>query len=487
MLLDILNLLDRQLGMVRGAILLLAADGTERIFEAEQWRPTAQRRDVRHFRGEGIAGRVVQTGESAVIPRVSEEPLLRERVRRRQDVSDEEVSFLCVPITLGGEVVGTLSVEVRYDESERLDRDERVLRVVAGMIAGDVKTRRTINLLHETHQAETLRLRSALAERFRPESIIGNSKAMREVYTWIHRVSGGDTTVLIQGEPGTGKELIASAVHYASHRSKQPLVKVNCGLMSEAALESELFGHESGAFAGAMRSRVGRIEQAEGGSLFLDEVGSLSPVVQVKLLRVLQDRQYERVGGNETRQANVRVVAATHSDLAKAVQAGRFREDLYYRINVLPITLPPLRERRSDLLLLANHFTEIYSRKTGKEIRRISTPAINMIMTYHWPGNVRELENCIEHAVLLAKDGVIHGHNLPPTLQTPDTSEAVPPDSLKARTRMLERDMITDALKRTQGNMSAAARELGITPRMIRYKIKKLDIDYQGIFKRRTE
>lgn len=265
------------------------------------------------------------------------------------------------------------------------------------------------------------------------------------------------------------------------------MVAANCAGLPESLIESELFGHTKGAFTGASEARQGFFRAAHGGTLFLDEIGELPVHLQPKLLRALESGQVTPLGSDAAVEVNTRLAAATNRDLEQAVGEGRFREDLYYRINVLPITLPPLRERRSDLLLLANHFTEIYSRKTGKEIRRISTPAINMIMTYHWPGNVRELENCIEHAVLLAKDGVIHGHNLPPTLQTPDTSEAVPPDSLKARTRMLERDMITDALKRTQGNMSAAARELGITPRMIRYKIKKLDIDYQGIFKRRTE
>jgi Nif-specific regulatory protein len=291
--------------------------------------------------------------------------------------------------------------------------------------------------------------------------------------------------VLIRGESGTGKELVASAVHYSSPRAAKPFVKVNCAALSENLLESELFGHEKGAFTGAIDTRIGRIEQAQGGTLFLDEIGDFSPAVQVKLLRVLQEREFQRVGANQTHQADVRIIAATNRDLDQAVGDKTFRADLYYRINVFPIHLPPLRDRREDILLLADHFAESYARKMDKGVRRISTPAINMMMAYHWPGNVRELENCIEHAVLLSSDGVIHGRNLPPTLQTPDAADAPPPGELKARIQLLERDMIMDALKRSSGNVSAAARELGITPRMVRYKIDKLAIDYQRFFKKR--
>ena len=257
---------------------------------------------------------------------------------------------------------------------------------------------------------------------------------------------------------------------------------MNCAALSENLLESELFGHEKGAFTGALDRRTGRIEEAEQGTLFLDEIGDFSPAVQVKLLRFLQERQYERVGSNRTTRADVRVIAATNKDLEEAVKQGTFRQDLYYRINVFPIFLPPLRDRRSDILLLADHFVARYAAKLGKEVRRISTPAINMMLAYHWPGNVRELENCIEYAMLLSNDGAIHGHHLPPTLQMPEASETAPVGSLTARVQILERDLIMDALKSAGGNLSAAARLLGITPRMIRYKIKKLDLDYQRFF-----
>ncbi|MBD3166084.1 AAA domain-containing protein, partial [bacterium] len=243
------------------------------------------------------------------------------------------------------------------------------------------------------------------------ENIIGNSNEMQAVYQRIHQVARSETTVVIRGESGTGKELVASAIHYSSDRADKPFIKVNCAALSENLLESELFGHEKGAFTGALYQRAGRIEEAEGGTLFLDEIGDFSPAIQVKLLRVLQEREYERVGSNATVKADVRIIAATNRDLEADVEDGRFRQDLYYRINVFPIYIPALRDRREDILQLVDYFAAKYARQMGKDIHRISTEAINMMVAYHWPGNVRELENCIEHAVLLSNDGVVHGYS----------------------------------------------------------------------------
>ncbi len=332
-------------------------------------------------------------------------------------------------------------------------------------------------------EAENLRLRDALQEQFRPENIIGNSHPMREVYLKITQVAASNTTVLIRGESGTGKELVASAIHYASPRATMPFVKVNCAALNENLLESELFGHEKGAFTGAFCTRAGRLEEAEGGTLFLDEIGDFSPAIQVKLLRVLQEREYERVGSNRTQKADVRVIAATNQDVEARLSEGLFRQDFYYRINVFPISLPPLRDRKDDILLLADHFVAKYARKMGKEVRRISTPAINMMLAYHWPGNVRELENCIEYGMLLASNGTIHGHSLPPTLQLPIAGESVRQGLLRVRVALLERDLIADALKSCQGSVSLVAEQLGITPRMVRYKIKKLGIEHRQFAK----
>jgi len=478
----VLEELERKLDMRRGTILLLTPNGRELVVAAAHAVESAQAAEGRYLLGEGIVGHVVQTRQAALIPRVADEPRFMNRIHRRDEQDAQGVGFVCVPIVIESEVVGTLSVDVPLQEGLNLEQPGQFLGIVASMIAYDARTRRSEDLHRQTWEAENLRLRHALEEKFRPENIIGNSPAMRDVYVKIRQVATSDTTALIRGESGTGKELVASAIHYSSQRASGPFVRVNCAALSENLLESELFGHEKGAFTGASATRTGRIEEAEGGTLFLDEIGDFSPAVQVKLLRFLQEREYERVGSNRTTRADVRVIAATNKDLEAAAKQHEFRLDLYYRINVFPIFLPPLRERRSDILLLADHFVARYARKLGKQVRRISTPAINMMFAYHWPGNVRELENCVEYAMLLSSDGAIHGHHLPPTLQMPDASDAAPAASLTAQVQVLERDLIMDALKSSGGNLAAAARLLGITSRMIRYKIKKLGIDYQRFF-----
>jgi Nif-specific regulatory protein len=258
-------------------------------------------------------------------------------------------------------------------------------------------------------------------------------------------------------------------------------VSVNCAALPETLIESELFGHEKGAFTGAQQQRKGRFELANGGTLFLDEIGDISPAVQVRLLRVLQERVFERVGGDTPVSVNVRIVTATNRNIEAAIKEGRFREDLYYRLNVFPIYLPPLRERKSDILLLAEHFLKKYNETYGKNIRRISTTAINMMMVYHWPGNVRELENCVERAVLTATDDVIHGYTLPPTLQTSEaTQTALLPESgasLRTLVESYEREILVDALKKHRGNAAAAARFLQTTARIANYRIRQLGIE----------
>jgi Nif-specific regulatory protein len=474
--------LEKKLDMVRGTVMLLTADGKEWVVEAAGAISNYDCNHLRYRWGEGIIGTVVQSGRPALIPCVSHELRFTNRVYQHQPEEAEEVSFICVPIILGSEVVGTLSADLPLQDQASLEERSRFLGIVAGMIAFDVKSRRMEALQKQNMEEENLRLRLALEERFRPESIIGNSHEMREVYLRIHQVASANTTVLIHGESGTGKELVASAVHYSSPRAHKPFVKVNCATLNENLLESELFGHEKGAFTGALYCRIGRIEEAEGGTLFLDEIGEFSPAIQVKLLRVLQEHDYERVGSNKTCKTDIRIIAATNRNLEASVESGTFRQDLYYRINVFPIFLPPLRERKDDILLLADHFVTKYSRNMGKEIKRISTPAINMMFAYHWPGNVRELENCIEYAILLSSDDVIHGHNLPPTLQMPNVSDDETTGSLTLRVNLLEKDMISDALKATHGNVRNAARQLGITPRMVRYKMKNLGINPRQTF-----
>lgn len=295
----------------------------------------------------------------------------------------------------------------------------------------------------------------------------------------ISQVSKSNATVLLRGESGTGKELAANAIHYNSLRSNQPFVKVNCAALPSNLIESELFGHERGAFTGAIQQKRGKFELANKGTIFLDEVGSVGVDVQVKLLRVLQEKEFERVGGYQTIKVDVRIIAATNKNLEQAVEEETFRGDLYYRLNVFPIYMPQLKERKTDILLLADFFLEKYAKENHKDIRRFSTPAIDMLMQYHWPGNVRELENCIERAVLLCEEGAVHSYHLPPTLQTAEESGTMPGRSLEDALANLERDMIVDALKSTRGNMAKAAQILKTTERKFAYKAKKHGVDYR--------
>jgi Nif-specific regulatory protein len=435
---------------------------------------------------EGAIAKVIEGGRAAVVRRGASDPLFLDRpgggarrVRRR------DVSFFCVPIKMGNRSIGALSADHLFDAPLPPEEDVRLLSIIGSMIAQAVRLRRSAQEEQQRLREEMELLRKELSGRRRPAGMIGNSGAMQAVYELIAQVAVSDATVLIRGESGVGKELVAEAVHAASSRSGGPLVKVNCAALPETIIESELFGHEKGAFTGALARRKGRFELAGGGTLFLDEIGDFSPSTQIKLLRFLQEREFERVGGSETIGADVRIVSATNRDLEAMVTSGRFRQDLYYRLNVFPIHVPPLRERRTDILLLADHFAERHGAAAGKPVKRISTPAIDMLSAYHWPGNVRELENCIERAVLLSTDGVIHGHHLPPSLQTAEASGTLPSGPLKAALEGLEREMISDALKSARGNRAAAARMLGLTERLMGIRVKKLGIDSKRFRTRR--
>jgi len=370
-----------------------------------------------------------------------------------------------------------LSVDKPYRDNATFESDVRFLNIVAFMIGQVVRLARSVHEERARLIGENVHLRHELQGRYQVEGILGRSNKMREVKELIGQVANSNATVLIRGESGTGKELVAHAIHYTSPRAEHPFVRVNCAALPESLLESELFGYERGAFTGATRRRKGRFEHADGGTIFLDEIGDLSPALQGKLLRVLQFREFERLGSNETLKVNVRVLAATKKDLEDEVRRERFREDLYYRVNVFPIFLPPLRERKDDIVLLADYFLTKYSRQNGKPIRRISTPAIDMLVSYHWPGNVRELENCIERAVLVCNGEVIRAEHLPPSLQTADAVGRSDATTLPGAVETLEREMILEALKSAHGHQGRASRLLGVTPRILGYKIRKYDID----------
>ncbi len=430
-----------------------------------------QRERGRYRLGEGITGRVVQTGEPVVVPSIAAEPLFLGRARPLKDRPESELAFVCVPVRLGNETIGALSAERPYGLDNSFDEDIRILSILASLIAHVVR----LGQFAEEEKAlmeENQRLRRELADRYQPSNIVGNSREMAPVYEMIGQVAQSDATVLIRGESGTGKELIAQAVHYGSRRSEGPFVRVNCAALPESLIESELFGHEKGAFSGAVQKREGRFERASGGTIFLDEIGDLTGAIQLRLLRVLQEREFERVGSSTVLKTDVRVVAASNRPLERDMEVGRFRADLYYRLNVFPIHVPPLRERRTDIILLADHFIEKYGQRHERSIVRLSTPAIDLLMAYHWPGNVRELENAIERAVLIADGPVIHARLLPPSLQMAkvDDGRSGP---LNVQLDVLEKELIIDALKVNKANRAAAARQLGITERIIGLRVEK--------------
>jgi Nif-specific regulatory protein len=473
----VLEILEEHHEITSGSITLLDETGRELSIAAAtgiSWQALSRT----HYRvGEGITGRVVESGKPVVVPQVSREPLFLNRTGVWKDMGKGEMTFVCVPIPIEAEVVGALGVTLRFAKERAYDRDAKFFGVVGTMIGQAVRVERLREAERRKLQDENRQLRKELGSRYEFSNIIGTSRPMKEVYEQVAQVAPSSTTVLIRGESGTGKEMIAHAIHYNSTRAAKPFVKVSCGALPESLIESELFGYEPGAFTDARSQKKGRFELADGGSLFLDEIGELSLSTQVKLLRVLQEREFERLGGLKPIRVDVRLIAATNKDLEAAIRALAFREDLYYRLNVFSIFLPPLRERRADVLLLADHFVQEYSRRHGKDLRRISTPAIDMLMAYHWPGNVRELENAIERACLVCDGGVIHAHDLPPTLQTAEVTGTLPPRSLESAVTAFEKDLIQDALKSARGNRAQAARLLDTTERIIGYKIRKYGLN----------
>lgn len=428
--------------------------------------------------GEGITGRVVATGEPIIIPHIAEDPNFLDRTKSRGDIRTQKRSFLCVPIKDTSHVIGALSVDRIYKDGvdEQANKDLQFLMVLSSIIAQTTQRIQEENKEKEKLRKENQKLKRELSERNKINDIIGNSSKMQDVFEMIHRVVDSNATVLLRGESGTGKTLIAKAIHYNSKRKGRPFVAVNCSAIPVTLLENELFGHEKGAYTGAVDQKIGKFEQAEGGTLFLDEIGDISHSVQVKLLNIVQERCFQRLGSSENIKCDVRIVVATNKDLEKAVIEKKFREDLYYRLNVFPVYLPPLRERRTDILLLAEFFLNKYANENNKKINRISTSAIDMMIQYHWPGNVRELQNCIERAVLICDEDTIRSSHLPPSLQIADEKE----EKLFSLTNAVERfekDLIIEGLKRNNGNQTKTAKYLNTSLRIINYKIHQYSID----------
>ncbi len=463
----------RHLAVIRGTITILnRKSGEIAIEEAYGLDESEVARGV-YLVGEGVTGRVIDTGEPVAVPRIAEEPLFLDRTGARKAQDTRDISFVCVPIKIDADVIGAIGVDRRFEANCDLQDLVRILTVVASTISLAVRLRQENQEEIRTLREENRRLQAELHTKYKPENVIGNSKIMRDLYRQMEQVSATNATVLLLGESGVGKEKIAHAIHYGSPRAGKPFIKVNCAAIPESLIESELFGHEKGAFTDATSLRRGRFEMANCGTVFLDEIGEMPLGAQSKFLRVLQEREFERIGGSETIKVNVRVIAATNRDLPSLIAAGRFREDLYYRLAVFPLVVPPLRERRTDIILLANHFAEKFSREHGKDIRRISPPAVRMLMAHDWPGNVRELENCMERAVILSTGETVHAYHLPPNLQSSASAEEAAGASLTATLEAIEREILREALEESGGNIAKTAERLGVTERIMGLRVSK--------------
>lgn len=392
---------------------------------------------------------------------------------------NERIALICMPIKSGPETLGLLTVEKRAHRKSSLQSSTQILSLISRVMAQALTFRIRIAERFSALEAENERLQQQITTSVKkPAGIIGNSSTMHAVYTNISQVAPTQATVLIRGESGVGKELVAKELHEQSDRKDEAFIKFNCAALSDSIIESELFGHEKGSFTGAHALRKGRFESADGGTIFLDEIGDVSPSVQVKLLRVIQEREFERVGGTSPIKVNVRIIAATSRDLESMVSAQRFRSDLYYRLNVFPIYVPALRERRSDILSLSDFFLEKFSSANSKNLNRISSAAIDLLHSYHWPGNVRELENVIERAAILAGGSSIEAIHLPPTLQKRSEDETSTHNgSLQSAVDAVEREMIVNTLKEHNGNMTQAAKQLDISERIMGLRVKKYQIN----------
>ncbi|MBP5181757.1 MAG: sigma 54-interacting transcriptional regulator [Lentisphaeria bacterium] len=472
MLEKVLEIIDSEMGMRRGTFSLRYGNTLQ--IEASHGLTEAEKKKGSYSLGEGIIGHVAETGRSHVIPDLSKDPRFLNRTGKHQ--YDGPAAFICVPLFHHEELIGTLSVDRPITPETNLESDVAFLEILAGITADSASECLLLHREKESLLDENRRLRNMLQKA--PGKLIGNCREMQQVYTELRQVAPTDATVLIRGESGTGKELLAHAIVELSPRKNKPFITLNCAAMPENLVESELFGHEKGAFTGAVSRRIGRAEAADGGTLFLDEIGDLTMQTQVKLLRFLQERTFSRVGSNEELRSDVRFLAATSRNLEELMAKKLFREDLFYRLNIFPILLPPLYNRGSDIILLAEHFIEMLNVKYNKKITKISPAATDLLMNYRWPGNVRELENCMERSVLTAADNCIHSRDLPLSLQASSGEKNLSPakGTLEERLAGCEKKFLTEAIERNNGNLSAAGRELGLSPRMMNYRMKKLGL-----------
>lgn len=480
---SILEILSESMGMSRGTLTLLDPETKQLYIEfAHGLTPEEKSRGIYRI-GEGITGKVVETGEPIIVPDIGKEPLFLNRTRSRGDIKRENISFICVPVKVKGDTVGVVSVDRLFtDQSISLDEDVRILTIIASLIGQAITTAKMVELEKKNLLKEKLTLQRELKSPYRFANIVFVSDKMRDILDSAWRVSQSKANVLLRGESGTGKELIARTIHYHSKRCDKAFISVNCAAIPETLIESDLFGHVKGAFTGAVIDKKGRFEMADGGTLFLDEIGDIPPPMQVKLLRVLQERRFERVGSSKSITVDVRIIAATNRNLEEAVKEGRFREDLYYRLNVVPVRIPSLRERKEDIPPLVGHFLQLYNEENGREVK-ISNEALDTLLMHDWPGNVRELENCIERMIVMAKNDLIMTEDVPITIDTNIMDNRSDVSDLYGQAKTLdhtiedlERERIIEALKRAGYVQARAARQLGISSRQIGYKIRKYGI-----------
>ena len=499
----IMQVISQKLQMHRGTLVLLDESTGRLRTEAALGLSNEDIERNRFALGEGITGAVVATGRARVIPDVRQEPDFLNKTHRLDLATHEgPVSFFCIPIRIENRVIGALAVDKPFFSQDQIDADRRFLEIITAFLAQAIQINRMVMRQKEQLLEENAQLRAQVRDRFRFENIIGDSPAMHDVFSVVGQVANSRATVLLLGETGTGKEMIAKAIHYNSPRKDKPFIRVNCGALTGTLLESELFGHVKGSFTGAIKDKIGRFEAADGGTIFLDEIGTMEPVLQVKLLRVLQEREFERVGDTTVVKVDVRVIAATNVDLQEEVARSNFREDLFYRLNVVSIYLPPLRNRREDIPRLIDYFLDKYNAVNGRQLRKINREMLNVLMRYPWPGNVRELENAIERAVVLSNGEEFTEDLLPLSVRmfaqqrrTSPTSESI--ESLTRRLAdqaiqeyemregeiyqlvidQIEYALIDRALGRCANVKTKAADFLGINRNTLNKKVKELGIE----------
>ncbi len=479
----VLETLHDEAGLLHGMVTLLDDERDELLISAVYDGDPIRVGQVRYRSGEGIVGTIIKEGRPVVIECLADEPLFLDRL----GLYEPGLPFIAVPLHIGNSsVVGVVAAQPDRGDDGLLMVRAQFMEMVANLIAQSVRLSLTVAREKEDLTAERDQLRREVRSEYGFDNIIGHTDGMRRVFEQVRQVAKWNTTALIRGESGTGKELIANAIHYNSPRANGPFIKLNCAALPDNLLESELFGHEKGAFTGAVNQRKGRFEQADGGTIFLDEIGEISAAFQAKLLRVLQEGEFERVGGSKTLKVDVRVVAATNVDLESAVEHGDFREDLYYRLNVMPIRLPSLRERLEDIPELSSFLIERLAQRQGRELT-ITDSAFRMLMRHDWPGNVRELENCLERAAVMSEDGVIDRDavsmsGLEERLEMPARGNVEKPVAVDLDDPKLdERERVIAALEQAGWVQAKAARLLNMTPRQIAYRIQTLNIKVRQI------